>query len=208
MYKGHNFRYADARAAGQGLQALIYFRYGEVLLNFAEAKAELGTINQSDLDKSINKLRGRVGMPGLTTGVAKDPNFEFSTLTAIIQAVRRERKVELACEGFRVDDIFRWAAAGELIVGKEPVGAKKAYWVGFKFADYLPEATPDLSRQAKFDERVASLETDAKGYIRIFKKTLNGGTQGFKFKVDRDYLMPIPTNQLTLNTNLKQNPGW
>ncbi|MCS4228003.1 RagB/SusD family nutrient uptake outer membrane protein [Sphingobacterium sp. BIGb0165] len=208
IYKGHNFRYADARAAGQGLQALIYFRYGEVLLNYAEAKAELGTINQSDLDKSINKLRGRVGMPGLTTGVAKDPNFEFSTLTAIIQAVRRERKVELACEGFRVDDIFRWAAAGELIVGKEPVGAKKAYWVGFKFADYLPEATPDLSRQAKFDERVASLETDAKGYIRIFKKTLNGGTQGFKFKVDRDYLMPIPTNQLTLNTNLKQNPGW
>ncbi|WP_104384506.1 RagB/SusD family nutrient uptake outer membrane protein [Sphingobacterium sp. HMA12] len=208
IYKGHNFRYADARAAGQGLQALIYFRYAEVLLNYAEAKAELGTISQDDLDKSINKLRKRVGMPDLTTNVAKDPNFEFSSLKPIIQAVRRERKVELACEGFRVDDIFRWAAAGELIVGKIPVGAKKASWVGFKFSNYLPEATPDLSRQAKFDERVAALETDANGYIKIFKNTLNKGTEGFKFKVNRDYLLPIPTNQVTLNPNLKQNPGW
>lgn len=208
IYKGHNFRYADARAAGQGLQALIYFRYGEVLLNYAEAKAELGTLTQTDLDKSINKLRQRVGMPDLTTAVNRDPNFEFSTLSPLIQAVRRERKVELACEGFRVDDIFRWAAASELIVGKVPVGAKKAYWVGFKFSDHLPEATPDISRQAKFDERVAALETDANGYINIFKNTMNGGTQGYKFKVDRDYLLPIPTNQLTLNPKLKQNPGW
>jgi hypothetical protein len=80
--------------------------------------------------------------------------------------------------------------------------------VGFKFSNYLPEATPDLSRQAKFDERVAALETDANGYIKIFKNTLNKGTEGFKFKVNRDYLLPIPTNQVTLNPNLKQNPGW
>ncbi|GHT13151.1 hypothetical protein FACS189426_17650 [Bacteroidia bacterium] len=208
IYKGHNFRYADARASGQGLQALIYFRYGETLLIYAEAKAELGTINQSDLDKSINKLRDRVGMPHLTTGVAVDPNFEFAGLSPIIQAVRRERKVELACEGFRVDDIMRWAAAGELIVDKIPVGAKLAQWTNFKFDDYLPEATPDLSRQKVFDERVSALAADADGYIKIFKNTLNGGTQGFKFNVNRDYLYPIPTNQLTLNPKLGQNPGW
>lgn len=208
IYKGHNFRYAEARPGGQGLQALIYFRYGETLLIYAEAKAELGTITQADLDKSINKLRDRVGMAHMTTGVATDPNFEFAALAPVIQAIRRERKVELACEGFRVDDIMRWAAAGELIAGKTPVGAKKTQWVGFKFTDYLPEATPDISRQTVFDDRVSALETDANGYIKIFKNTLNGGTQGFKFNTGRDYLYPIPTNQLTLNPKLGQNPGW
>lgn len=209
IYKGHNFRYADARPAGQGLQALIYFRFGEVLLNYAEAKAELGTLTQADLDKSINKLRARVGMPGMTTSVASDPNFEFSSLLPVIQAIRRERKVELACEGLRVDDIMRWAAADELIVGKIPLGAKKAQWNNFKFTDYLPEAEPDVSRQTTFDQRVAALEADANGYIKVFKNTMNGGSQGYKFNVNRDYLFPIPTNQLTLNQNLKpQNPGW
>lgn len=207
-YKGHNFRYAEARPAGLGLQALIYFRFGETLLIYAEAKAELGTITQDDLDRSINKLRDRVGMPHMTMGVANDPNFEFASLNPVIQEIRRERKVELACEGFRRDDIFRWAAADELIVGKIPVGAKIAQFQTFKFEDYLPEAAPDLSRQEKFDERVAALEADANGYVKIFKSTLNGGTEGFKFKVNRDYLLPIPPDQLTINPKMKQNPGW
>ena len=240
IYKGHNFRYADARPQGQGLQALIYFRYGETLLIYAEAKAESGSITQNDLDKSVNKLRGRAGMPPLSVGVAIDPNFEFANLSPIIQAIRRERKVELACEGFRVDDIMRWAAAGELIVGKIPVGAKSAQWENFKFSDYLPEALPDLSRSGEvtaenyaklndqdkakytlqsngtyrqadggiFNSRYKDLVTDAAGYIKPFTNVLNGGTQGFKFNVNRDYLYPIPTNQLTLNPKLKQNPGW
>jgi len=208
IYKGHNFNHADARPNGQGIQALIYFRYGETLLIYAEAKAELGGITQGDLDRSINKLRGRVGMPPLTADVTNDPNFEFASLPAIIQEIRRERKVELACEGFRVDDIMRWAAAGELIVGKIPVGAKKAQWDGFKFADYLPEAERDLARQDVFEQRLSALEVDDQGYIKIFKNTLNGGTQGFKFDEKRDYLFPIPTNELTLNPKLKQNPGW
>jgi len=209
-YKGHNFRYSAARAQGQGLQALIYFRFGETLLIYAEAKAELGTLTQADLDRSVNKLRQRAGggMADLSIGVPGDPNFEFASLPPIVQAVRRERKIELACEGHRMDDIMRWAAAGELLVGKTPVGAKKAQWDNFAFADYLPESTPDLSRQEEFGKRVAALETDANGYIKIFKNTLNGGTQGFRFNVNRDYLYPIPTNQLTLNPNLGQNPGW
>ncbi|GHU89046.1 hypothetical protein FACS1894155_05170 [Bacteroidia bacterium] len=208
IYKGHNFNYAEARPSGQGLQALIYFRFGETLLIYAEAKAELGNISQADLDKSINKLRDRVKMSPLTINVTNDPNFEFKNLPPIIQEIRRERKVELACEGFRVNDIMRWAAAGELIVGKIPVGAKLAQWDGFKFEDYLPESAPDLSRQSKFEDRFKSLTTDENGYIKIFKNTLNGGTQGFKFKIDRDYLYPIPTNQKTLNPKLGQNPGW
>ncbi|MDR2815377.1 MAG: RagB/SusD family nutrient uptake outer membrane protein [Proteiniphilum sp.] len=206
IYKGHNFRYTNSGDYSDVRNGLLYFRYGEVLLIYAEAKAELGTITQADLDKSINKLRERVGMPNMTTSVAIDPNFEFANLSPVIQAIRRERKVELACEGFRSDDIMRWAAAGELIAGKIPVGAKLAQWQGFKFSEQ-PLGESEVGRQEAFEGRIAGLVTDANGYIKPFKNTLNGGTEGYKFNVNRDYLYPIPTNQLTLNPDLKQNPG-
>jgi len=213
IYKGHDSRVA-AQPGGWnndgGLNGLIYFRYGETLLIYAEAKAELGngTISQSDLDRSINKLRRRVvGMADMTTSVAIDPNFEFSSLSPIIQAIRRERKVELAFEGFRPDDIMRWAAAGELIVDQTPLGAKKAQWEGFKFADCTYDQSQN-DRQSAFDLEVENLVTDANGYIKPFADRMNGGTAGFKFNINRDYLLPIPQAQLTLNPQMEQNPGW
>jgi len=208
LYKGHDFRVAASPTRENSPNALIYFRFAEALLIYAEAKAESGTITQADLDRSINKLRKRVAMPPMIlAGLKNDPNFEFANLSPVIQEVRRERKVELAIEGFRYNDIMRWAAAGELIVGKVPLGAKKAQWVGFKFADHAYDQTQN-GRQSNFDAAVATLMTDDKGYIKVYKNNLNGGTEGFKFNVNRDYLFPIPTNQLTLNDKLKQNPGW
>ena len=213
-YKGHNWwKYplnSPDNTPGQGVQGLIYFRYAEMLLIYAEAKAELGTITQADLDRSINKLRDRVKMPHLNVNVKNDPNFEFANLAPIIQEVRRERKVELACEGFRTNDIMRWAAAGELIAGKIPLGSKLAQWQTFEFADFLPQATPqDLARQAFFINTVnAKFVANANGYIKSFGNLLNGGTEGYKFNLNRDYLMPLPTTQLTINPQLKQNPGW
>ena len=98
--------------------------YAEVLLNYAEAKAELGTITQADIDLSIKPLRDRVGMPNLVlASIVTDPNWDFPTLSPIINEIRRERRVELACFGFRWDDIARWAAADELIAGKRPKGS-------------------------------------------------------------------------------------
>ncbi|MDR2148063.1 MAG: RagB/SusD family nutrient uptake outer membrane protein [Tannerella sp.] len=208
LQKGHDYRWSAGRPAEQGTTGQIYFRFGETLLIYAEAKAELGAITQADLDRSINKLRDRVGMPHLTTGVAGDPTFEFADLPPVIQAIRRERKVELACEGFRNSDIMRWAAADELIAGKIPVGAKKAQWNNFNFEDYLPESTWDVARQNTFTTALDSYQTDAGGYIKPFGNRLNGGTEGFKFNLNRDYLLPIPSNELRLNTNLGQNPGW
>ena len=140
--------------------------------------------------------------------VAVDPNFEFAELGALIQAVRRERKVELALEGHRHDDIMRWAAADELILGKTPQGSKLAQWVGFKFSDYVSEGHPQLERQKAWDSAIESLVVDEEGYIKPFRNTLNGGNEGYKFNLGRDYLFPIPLNQLTLNPNLGQNPGW
>src|SRR5690606_37387700 len=101
----------------------IIFRYAAALLNYAEAKAELGTITQEDLDISIKKLRDRVGMPNLElSNIPHDPNWNFPDLSPLINEIRRERRVELATEGYRWDDIARWAAADELIVGQRPHG--------------------------------------------------------------------------------------
>ena len=160
----------------------IIYRYAEVLLNFAEAKAELGTITQSDIDKSVKKLRDRVGMPNMILAdITVDPEWDFPALSPIINEIRRERRVELAVEGFRWDDIARWAAADELIVGKRPKG-------------FLASQTT-----------VNPFPVDENGFFDPFR---NAMPNGYGFKVDRDYLNSVPELQITLNPNLTQNPGW
>ncbi len=192
LYKGHNANYAQQVVAEVGTTGLILFRYAEALLNLAEAKAELGSLSQTDVDLTINKLRTRAGMPPLViAAIVTDPNWIFPMLSPVINEVRRERRVELACEGYRRDDIYRWAAADELLVGWKPKGAKKAQFAG----------AIDAGTLAKYPE-------DANGYIEWFKSN-TALTAGYRFNIDRDYLSPLPANQLTLNPALKpQNPGW
>lgn len=185
-YKGTDPNYVK-QFNGMGDQGLIFFRYAEVLLNYAEAKAELGTLTQADLDLSINKLRARVSMPNLVIGsIVTDPNWGFPALSPLINEVRRERRIELAVEGFRHDDIWRWAGADELIIGKKPLGAKKAQWTGVPNIDIY--------------------KTDANGYVEPYKNVAAMAT-GYKFRADRDYLLPIPLNQITL-AGYTQNPNW
>ncbi|GBU07441.1 hypothetical protein AwDysgo_07720 [Bacteroidales bacterium] len=91
----------------------IAYRYAETLLIYAEAKAELGTISLEDLDITINKLRERAGMPPMTLEVGfSDPNWTNwgYAITPLLQEIRRERRVELAGEGLRLDDLKRWKA--------------------------------------------------------------------------------------------------
>lgn len=160
----------------------IHFRYAEVLLNFAEAKAELGTITQEDLDHSIGLLRARAGMPNLELNhIQSDPMWDFPDLLPVINEIRRERNVELATEGFRWPDIARWAAADELIVGKRPKGFK-----GSQIASTL-------------------FPVDENGFLDPFRSSL---PDGYGFHTDRDYLDPIPLTQIVLNPKLVQNPGW
>lgn len=160
----------------------LIFRFAEALLNYAEAKAELGTITQADLDLSINKLRKRVGMPDLKIdNITNDPDWDFPTLSPLINEIRRERRVELACEGYRWDDIARWAAANELIIGKRPKG--------FKASQVAKNPYP----------------VDEDGFLDPFQKAL---PNGYGFRPDRDYLHSIPISELVLNPKLTQNPGW
>jgi hypothetical protein len=197
MYKGHTPIYTPDKISDSD-EGLIYFRYAETLLIYAEAKAELGTITQGDIDKTVNALRTRVGMTnGLLNinNITIDPNWEFAGLTPIQQEIRRERKVELACEGLRMHDVYRWAAADELIVGKRPLGAPKAQWENYPGASAL------------FLNAVAILPVNNEGYIDPYQ-AYPLVADGYHFNLGRDYLSPIPTNEIVLNPGLTQNPGW
>ncbi|MEN6456819.1 MAG: RagB/SusD family nutrient uptake outer membrane protein [Prolixibacteraceae bacterium] len=196
LSKGHDPDFAQFNNETKSTAGTIYFRYAETLLIYAEAKAELGTITQNDIDKTINALRKRVGMNnGLLkmNDITPDPDWEFKDLSPLLQEIRRERKVELVCEGFRVEDLYRWAAIDELIVGKRPLGAVRKQWENYPGADET------------FTNAVLTLPVDDNGYIDPYKGRLNAG---FQFDLGRDYLSPIPTTELVLNQNLTQNPGW
>ena len=172
--------------ADQSTYDVFIFRYAETLLIEAEATAELGTCTQATLDLTINKLRDRVGMPHIIiANLVKDPKSDFPNIPVLIDEIRRERRVELASEGFRFDDLHRWHA-GTLINNPETV-------LGMKL-------TPALRAQYPADQ-VSSIVTDANNYIEVYP----GSTRTWD---DKFYLYPIPTQELTLNPNLKQNPGW
>lgn len=161
----------------------ILYRYAEVLLNFAEAKAELGTITQADIDKTVKKFRDRVGMPNLIlANITTDPKWDFPSLSPIINEIRRERRIELAAEGFRWDDLARWAAADELIVGKRPHGF---------LASQITSTNP--------------FPVDGDGFLDPFQNAI---PNGYGFVTGRDYLNSIPESEIVLNPALEQNPGW
>jgi hypothetical protein len=115
----------------------------------------------------------------------KWPDYGYSLSSALYE-IRREREVELLSEGFRLNDLMRWSAH-KLFVGVRPKGA--FYTAAFKTA-------------------YPGLAIDANNFLDPYKTTLTGANGGWGFKPDRNYLLPIPSNELTLNTSLKQNPGY
>ncbi|SHI70261.1 RagB/SusD family nutrient uptake outer membrane protein [Pseudozobellia thermophila] len=167
--------------------AKIIMRYAELLLIYAEAKGELGTITQSDLDISVNLLRDRVGMPHMVlSGITTDPewpNYGYA-LSDVLYEIRRERSVELMAEGFRLDDLLRWRAH-ELINSGLPKGAY--------FYDGIIETMADESE----------VYLDAEDYLDPFQSD-----GAYNFDPDKAYLNAIPSNEIILNPNLTQNPGW
>ncbi len=181
-----------------GMQAGLMWRYAEVLLNYAEAKYELGEISQDVVDKTVNLLRKRVGMPELKLGAEPaDPRLDqvYSTyvgysIAPVLREIRRERRVEMAFENTRWDDIVRWRAGGLISV---PVEGMK-----FNPADY--PATSALSRLVPGKD----IFLTAEGYINPYAQTLPNGRKWN----DRLYLFPFTLQELILNKSLTQNPGW
>ncbi len=162
------------------------YRYAEVLLINAEAKAELGQATQSVIDKTINLLRKRAGMPDMViTSLVKDAKSDFPEIPVLLDEIRRERRVELAIEGLRFEDLLRWKA-GRLL--NKPV-------LGMKFV------------QKQYPKAVigSSIFLNDKGFILPYGKSLPGGRT---FDEAKNYYLPLPLDELSLNTNLTQNPGW
>lgn len=165
-------------------------RYGEVLLIYAEASFEKnGAISDDDLNKSINLLRQRAGMPALTNGFVSANNLDMR------DEIRRERTIELALEGFRYDDLRRWKAA-ETELPKSVMGIKiiGTPWVN-------PIVVEGEDRNPYKDEYWKN-RTDANGFI-ITEKASDRS-----FNPDKHYLLPIPTKEILINPELEQNPGW
>lgn len=187
---------------GKSQAPAIQFRYAEVLLNYAEALAELdGSRYAGEISKSLLPLRERVGMPAIDFDreYNSDPSYPFANLDKYVQAVRRERRVELACENFRFDDICRWAAADVLIVGQRPRG------VLFRGTNLEKENAPEgyYSGLLKIGK---TIYVDDEGYIDYYQKQM---PDGYAFNVKRDYLLPLQDRMISLTGGKwSQNPGW
>lgn len=191
----------------KGATPAIQFRYADVLLNYAEALAELdGKGNADKIINALQPLRDRAGMPAVDFDreYNQDPDYPFNGLDKYIQAVRRERRIEKACEGRRLEDILRWAAADELIVGK---WAKGALFVGSNLEEYEGYSALKYDQAADNNFYLTGKPGDALRYI--IPVNPNNYPNGWQFKLDRNYLLPIQQRMITLTENLwEQNPGW
>jgi starch-binding outer membrane protein, SusD/RagB family len=166
----------------------ITLRFAEVLLNYAEAKAELGTLTQDDLDMTINRLRDRVAMPHMDlANIPVDPRYTNDGVSPLIVEIRRERRIELFMEGFRYDDLRRWKQGKKLEI--PDMGIR---WDAAAIARY-PSAN------------VRSTEVNGVPYIDVYKGT---DWEGPVFDESKHYLWPIPLNDLAQNPKIGQNPGW
>jgi hypothetical protein len=203
------------------INSVSIFRYAEVLLILAEAKAELGTITDAEWAATVGLLRKRAGITG---GISSKPTVVdpylkstyFPELNdATLLEIRRERGIELCLEGFRFDDLIRWRK-GKLL---------EMEWNGM----YVPSLdTPlDLNEDGKLDVaffkklptkvagvtyvEVSSL-ISGKPNSQLLKNSDNGELTWLNNIVrkfdDKHYLYPIPAGDMITNPNLKQNPGW
>jgi hypothetical protein len=167
-------------------------RYAEVLLIYAEALFEKnGSISDDDLNKTINLLRQRAGLPTLLTNT-----FVSANGLDMREEIRRERTVELALEDFRRDDLRRWKTAEtelkKAIRGIKIVGTEWTDPILISGEDRNPFKSPELQSR-----------TDAEGFI-----VSEAASARSSFNPEKHYLRPIPAKEIQLNPNLQQNPNW
>ena len=199
---------------------LPVYRLAEVMLNYAEAKAELGTLTQDDLDLSVKLIRDRVAMPGIDLDEAnRNPDPYLAAMYPAVQGgnkgvileIRRERRIELAMEGLRYDDIMRWKAGALFIPSFHG-----AYFPGTGGYDLNGDGKNEIYLYV--DNRPPTpLLRGAKPLKIGLDVFLSNGTSGYlvanidrvkSWNEQRDYLAPIPSTALVLNPNLEQNPYW
>lgn len=204
--------------------SIIVIRYAEVLLNYAEAKAELGTLTDEDWTKTIGALRQRAG---ISNGISNKPmiidsylqqNYFPDISDPVILEIRRERGIELVLEEFRFYDLVRWKK-GELL---------EMEWNGM----YVPEIGKyiDLNEDGLDDVFFYSGQAPQEIvpgviYVNVSPTLSDGQPNPFqltngdhgeikwldnvkKIWEDKYYLYPIPEVDRLVNPELGQNPGW
>ncbi len=218
---------ADSRDQGGNSETdFPFIRYAEVLLNYAEAKAELGELTDNDIKNTIDLIRTRAGVQTLgAVPTAPDalmqqyyPNASGAQIAAILE-IRRERTVELFAEGQRLYDLLRWKE-GKWITPSSTSGFQGIY------IDALGEQ--DLDGDGKADAFFykgaskpagISKEIPASNIIRIGTNlTLSNNSSGYlvnfvaetySWNEDKDYLWPIPLSQIQATGGaVSQNPGY
>lgn len=223
---------------GEAYNDLPIIRYATILLINAEAKAELGILTQSDVDNTINQLRRRVHMPDaqLSDWLAyPDPvqmnrykNIKSSQAAAVAE-IRRERRIELACEGVRYNDLMRWGC-GKLLEKVQ----QGAYIPGYGYYDTNGDGIEDVgffANKADANAAKAALSDEAKGNVSditfedsdlgksillsegdhgyIMRKIqVDYANAGWEWKEPRYYYDPIADDDIEYNPNLYQNPFW
>ena len=192
-------------------------KLNEVMLNYIEAAAELAdlgqyTLTQADFDKTINAIRDRQStkMPHVTlagnalkvNGVEINDPDRDATVKPILWEIRRERRVELAYEGVRFNDLRRW---GKLEYADMVKNKKLNMGAWINKADY-PENAEALAKITLCDEN-GKIVTGNEGYIMPITEVAK-----MRVMADKDYLYPIPVDQITMyethGFKLTQNPGW
>lgn len=205
-------KYYDTRR--ESYNSIPVIRYAEVLLNYAEARAELGILTGDDWNLTIGALRNRAGIQNSDMPVSADIYMQKSFFPDISNAalieIRRERAIELVCEGFRFDDLKRW---------KEGKLLEKPYTgIYVPGKDQLLDLNQDGKPDVSFVDNVPADRVSGVVYFLLDNNTskLSPGDKGNliwlsnipkKFE-DKMYLNPIPSNEIVLNPSLKQNPGW
>ena len=226
-YTGYNFiKWSMEReenfSKGRNENDIPIFRYAEVLLNYAEAKVELGngTISQDDWNKTIGALRERAGVQNVYPTVA-DPwlaNYYSCSPIALTPAqleIRRERVCEMGLEHLRLEDLYRWHC-GNLVVDRDTNNSGwRGIWVtedeaqnGLVFNGYTYTFPTNGDKPATGMGFAVSNKTSDTNY------SFSEGDHGYiiyNYKLewnDRMYVHPIPDSATTLNENLEQNPHW
>ncbi len=204
---------ATIGAAGDEAMDYMHIRLSEVYLIYAEAVCELGNgqISDADLNYSINKVRERAGVAPLNAALLTKAASLGSNLT-FLGEIRRERALELYAEGQRLSDLCRWGIAEAELGGKARCGAYITYNGVDSYLKtlvspvdnkpvYVESAYAGLINTTEIVYDYAGIPPTKAGAI-IVEQAANR-----KF-VLKNYLQPIPTDQIKLNTNLKQNPDW
>ncbi|MFD0795638.1 RagB/SusD family nutrient uptake outer membrane protein [Mucilaginibacter litoreus] len=212
---------ASMDGGSRNTNSIPSIRYAEVLLNYAEAKAELGTFTDADWNMTVGALRRRAGITGntATRPTTIDQYLQTNYFPGItdpsLLEIRRERGIELVFEGFRFYDIVRWKR-GPLM---------DQVWNGF----YVPELNTPLDLNADGKPDVAFYRTmpsdPVKGvtYVSVGDNLANGSVNPQRLNSDNEltwlsnvqrkwddkyYLYPIPEADRLINPKLGQNPGW